>query len=110
MGSPPAALTASGRHAAHHGRAGADHAADRRGALPAPLRAEEPRAPQPTADAYAATPQRPGRRSGWSTALYAGLRRGELQALRWSDIDLAEGVIQVERGWDERVGPVAPKS
>jgi integrase len=49
-------------------------------------------------------------RALWASALYAGLRRGELQALRWSDVDLAEGVIRVERGWDERVGPVAPKS
>jgi integrase len=49
-------------------------------------------------------------RALWATALYAGLRRGELQALRWSDIDFSEGVIRVERGWDERVGPLAPKS
>ena len=25
----------------------------------------------------------------WATAMYAGLRRGELQALRWDDVDLA---------------------
>jgi integrase len=49
-------------------------------------------------------------RALWATALYAGLRRGELQALRWSEVDFAEGVIRVERSWDERVGPVAPKS
>lgn len=49
-------------------------------------------------------------RALWATALYAGLRRGELQALRWADVDFAEGVIRVERSWDERVGPVAPKS
>jgi integrase len=33
----------------------------------------------------------------WATALYAGLRRGELMALRWEDVDLAAGVIRVER-------------
>jgi integrase len=33
----------------------------------------------------------------WATALYAGLRRGELMALRWEDVDLAGGVIRVER-------------
>jgi integrase len=49
-------------------------------------------------------------RALWATALYAGLRRGELQALRWSDVDFPVGVIRVERSWDERVGPVAPKS
>jgi integrase len=46
----------------------------------------------------------------WGTALYAGLRRGELQGLRWSDVDFGAGVIRVERSWDERVGPIAPKS
>ena len=40
-------------------------------------------------------------RALWATALYAGLRRGELQALRREDVDLATGVIHVERGWDE---------
>src|SRR5207253_5223216 len=49
-------------------------------------------------------------RALWATALYAGLRRGELQALRWAEVDFGEGVIRVERSWDERVGPVAPKS
>ena len=36
----------------------------------------------------------------WATAVYAGLRRGELRALWASDIDLAAGVIRVERGYD----------
>lgn len=43
-------------------------------------------------------------RALWATALYAGLRRGELQALRWSNVDLAVGEIRVERGWDEVEG------
>jgi integrase len=46
----------------------------------------------------------------WATAFYAGLRRGELQALRGSDIDLARGEIAVQRSWDQYEGPVAPKS
>ena len=46
----------------------------------------------------------------WATALYAGLRRGELQALRACDIDLASGVIRVERGWDPREGPIELKT
>ena len=31
----------------------------------------------------------------WATAIYAGLRRGELQALRWEDVDLARRLIRV---------------
>jgi integrase len=47
----------------------------------------------------------------WATALYAGLRRGELMALRWRDVDLARGVIDVRRGWDPKEHQfVAPKS
>jgi integrase len=46
----------------------------------------------------------------WATALYAGLRLGELLALRWGDLDLARGLIRVERSWDPRVGPIEPKS
>jgi len=36
----------------------------------------------------------------WATALYAGLRLGELKGLRWEDVDLAAGVLRVVRGWD----------
>jgi integrase len=46
----------------------------------------------------------------WATALYAGLRRGELMGLHREEIDLATGVIRVERGWDQCEGEVAPKS
>lgn len=42
--------------------------------------------------------------------MYAGLRRGELVALRWEDLELAAGLIRVERSWDVRVGVVEPKS
>lgn len=52
----------------------------------------------------------PGDRALWAAALYAGLRRGELVALRWADVDLAEGVIDVRRGWDAEAGEVEPKS
>jgi integrase len=46
----------------------------------------------------------------WATALYAGLRRGEIRALRWCDIDFEKGLICVERGWDPIEGPIEPKS
>jgi integrase len=49
-------------------------------------------------------------RALWGTAIYAGLRRGELTALRWGDVDLAGGVIRVEHGWDRVEGEIAPKS
>jgi integrase len=39
-------------------------------------------------------------RALWACAFYAGLRRGEPRALRWSDVDLAARVIRVSRGWD----------
>jgi integrase len=46
----------------------------------------------------------------WATAMYAGLRRGELTALRVEDVDLAAGLIHVRRGWDYVVGEIATKS
>jgi integrase len=49
-------------------------------------------------------------RAIWATAMYAGLRRGELMALRWPDLDLAGGVIHVRRSWDPQAGEIAPKS
>ena len=39
----------------------------------------------------------------WATAMYAGLRRGELRALRSENVDLATGVLRVELGWDDLV-------
>jgi integrase len=49
-------------------------------------------------------------RAIWGTAIYAGLRSGELRALRWSDVNLAEGVLCIERSWDVKAGAIAPKS
>lgn len=49
-------------------------------------------------------------RAIWGTAMYAGLRAGEIRALRWEDVDLDAGLLRVERSWDDVVGPVDPKS
>ena len=46
----------------------------------------------------------------WATAAYTGLRRGELQALRWQTVDLAAGILRVEHSWDRVAGLVEPKS
>jgi len=46
----------------------------------------------------------------WATAMFAGLRRGELQALRIEDVDLARGIIHVHRGWDVKEGEITTKS
>ena len=42
-----------------------------------------------------------GEQAFWAVALFVGLRRGELRALRWSDVVLAAGaVITVTRTWE----------
>jgi integrase len=64
--------------------------------------------PAEAAELLAALPERD--RALWATAMYAGLRRGELLALRWEDVDMAGDVIHVERSWDAKEGAVEPKS
>jgi integrase len=71
-------------------------------------RREQIPSPQESASLLAALPERD--RALWATALYAGLRRGELRALRWEDIDLRAGVIRVRRSMDIRGPIIAPKS
>jgi integrase len=56
----------------------------------------------------AALPERD--RPIWATAMYAGLRRGELMALALSDVDLAAGVIRVRHSWDAREGLIPTKN
>jgi integrase len=58
-----------------------------------------------------------GERTLWATASYAGLRRGELRALRVCDIvgldadaDADERYVAVEHGWDDVEGQQSPKS
>jgi integrase len=71
-------------------------------------RRERAASPQQAAELLAALPLPD--RATWATALYAGLRLGELRALRWVDIDLADGTIRVWRSWDVKEGQVEPKS
>ena len=52
----------------------------------------------------------PEDRGLWATALYAGLRLGELRALDWEHVDLPSGTIAVERSYDPKAGFVDPKS
>jgi integrase len=52
----------------------------------------------------------PADRVVWATAMYAGLRLGELMALHSEDIDLDRRVIDVRRGWDQYEGEQTPKS
>ena len=52
----------------------------------------------------------PRDRALWATAMYAGLRHGELRALQVRDIDLKRRRINVKRGWDQYEGEIDPKS
>lgn len=52
-----------------------------------------------------------GERALWASATYAGLRRGELLALTWEDVDFDAGLIRVERAWDpDAKQTIEPKS
>jgi integrase len=77
--------------------------------LPADSKPRERAAsPAEASDLLAALPVE--QRALWAVAFYAGLRRGELRALRWSAIDDAVTEIRVEHGWDEVEGEIEPKS
>jgi integrase len=77
--------------------------------LPAPRPKEvEIVAPETAARLLAATPAED--RALWATALYAGLRYGELRALRWGAVDLAGGTIRVRESWDPKEGSIPPKT
>jgi len=71
-------------------------------------RRERIASPAEAAQLLAALPKRD--RALWATAFYAGLRLGELRALRWEDVDLDAGVARVRRSWDQKAGEIPPKS
>ncbi|MDQ6750662.1 MAG: site-specific integrase [Actinomycetota bacterium] len=64
--------------------------------------------PQQAERLIAALPE--GERALWATAFYAGLRRGELRGLRWTDVDFDAKVIHVRRAWDDSDGEIEVKS
>lgn len=52
-----------------------------------------------------------GDRAMWATAMLAGLRRGELLALRWEDVQLDAGILSVTRSFNPDGGIFStPKS
>jgi integrase len=100
-------LRALYRHAVARGEAQTNPA---RGVEKPAVRCKLKRIASPTEAAKLLDVLPPEHRTLWATAFYAGLRRGELVALRWADVDLATGVIHVCRGWDPKLGEIAPKS
>jgi integrase len=72
-------------------------------------RRERIAAPSEAAALIAAVPE--AHRALWATAMYAGLRRGEIGGLMWEDVELERGVLHVPRSWDEHSQVMlAPKS
>jgi integrase len=49
-------------------------------------------------------------RALWGCVFYGGLRRGELRALLWDDVGLADGLIRVERSMSGHGETGGPKS
>jgi integrase len=64
--------------------------------------------PESAHELLAALPD--GEKAFWAIALFAGLRRGELRALRWTAVDFDAGVICVEASWDPEAGEIEVKS
>ena len=78
--------------------------------LPA-VRGRRDRIASPTEAAALIEALTPDDRALWATAMYAGLRRGELMGLRWEDVDLKAGILRVERGYDPKSHQfITPKS
>ncbi len=78
--------------------------------LPAPAKGRDRITTPAEAQALIAALQ-PADEALWTVALYGGLRSGEIQAIRWEDIDFEAGTLRVERSWDPKSSAmVAPKS
>jgi integrase len=77
--------------------------------LPA-VRGRRERIASPSEAAALIAALRPEDRALWGSAFYAGLRRGELRALLWADVDLADGLVHVERSMSGHGETGGPKS
>jgi integrase len=77
--------------------------------LPA-ARGRRERIASPTEAAALIAALRPEDRALWGCTFYAGLRRGELRALLWDDVDVADGLIRVERSMSGHGETGRPKS
>lgn len=77
--------------------------------LPA-ARGRRERIASPTEAAALIAALRTEDRALWGCAFYAGLRRGELRALLWTNVDLAGGLIRVERSMTSHGETGEPKS
>ncbi len=78
--------------------------------LPAPARGRD-RITTPGEAAALLAALLPSDHALWTVALFGGLRSGEIQGLRWSDLDFDLGTIGVERSYDPKSSAmVAPKS
>jgi integrase len=79
--------------------------------LPAPARGRDRIATPAEQATLIETLRDPADRTLWTLALGAGLRAGELQALRWQDVDLDGGLIHVRRSFDPKARVfIEPKS
>ena len=97
------------RRAMHDGELAVDPTRGLR--LPA-IRGRRERVADPSEAAKLVEALPPFERAIWATAMYAGLRHGELRALRWSEVDFDAGVIRVRRAWDadRTIGAIDVKS
>ncbi len=78
--------------------------------LPAPARGRD-RITTPGESAALLAALKPADQVLWTVALFGGLRSGEIQAIRWEDIDFEAGTLRVERSYDPKSATfVAPKS
>jgi integrase len=78
--------------------------------LPVPKGRRERVAEADEAALLVATLTRPADRLAWALAFYAGLRVGEIRALRWRHVDTAAGKVRVREALDARGQTIPPKS